>query len=666
MNNRFAKPLALVLSAAVLVAGSVGATVLAMKGSSDKTTAAASKTTSFSEDATKLSKDETVYVLAGADGSVKKIIVSDWIKNSLGSTDVSDKSELNDVKNVKGDETYTMNGDNMRVWDAEGNDIYYQGNISKELPVNLAVSYKLDGKAVSADKLAGRSGKVTIRFDYKNNQYETVSIDGRNETIYVPFAMLTGMLLDNDVFTNVEVTNGKLINDGDRTAVVGIAFPGLQSNLDLSADKLEIPDYVEITADVKNFEMANTVTIATNELFSAIDADKLDSVDGLTSQLDELTDAMNKLMDGSSALYNGLCTLLDKSGELIAGINKLANGLGQLAGNNDALNAGAKQVYDSLLNVAETQLKAAGLTVETLTIDNYSATLDALIKQLSESNVKALAEAQAKEAVTKEVNANKDAVVEGVTKAVRSNVEQQVTAAVRRNVLGQVVAAVPALGGMDADAYNAAVAAGQIPEAVQAQVNAAVDAQMAADNVKALINRNVETQMASDTIKALIEENTEIQIKTLIEENMASETVRSQITAALEKAKAGRESIKSLKTQLDSYNTFYTGMTRYTAGVMEAYQGALTMQQQAPALTDGITRLRDGAMTLSDGLKEFNNKGVQKLVDAVDGELGGLLTRVKATVQVSQDYKSFSGISDEMSGKVRFIYRTDSIKKASK
>ena len=259
------------------------------------------------------------------------------------------------MENVKGNETYTMNGDNMRVWDAQGNDIYYQGSIEKELPVNLSVSYTLDGKKVSPSELAGKSGHVVIRFDYQNNQYETVEIDGKTEKIYVPFAMLTGMLLDSDVFTNVAVSNGKLINDGDHIAVIGIAFPGLEDNLAIDKEDFEIPDYVEISADVKNFEMSMTMTIATNELFNKVDANNLDSIDSLTDSLDELTDAMDQLMDGSSQLYDGLCTLLDKSGELVAGIDKLAAGAKELkdgAGDLDAgvaqLQGGAAELYAGL------------------------------------------------------------------------------------------------------------------------------------------------------------------------------------------------------------------------------------------------------------------------------------------------------------------------------
>ncbi len=636
MNGCMKKILAAVLSCTVLLGAGVTAWALADQSKNEEQEPETAEVSAPDKE-TRNEKDETVYVLVGADGSVKKIIVSDWIKNTLGSASVADKTELSDIVNVKGDESYSVNGDNMKVWDAEGNDIYYQGNIEKELPVDLRVSYTLDGSPISVAELAGKSGKVTIRYDYQNNQYSTVDIDGKPEKIYVPFAMLTGMMLDNDVFTNVEVKNGKLINDGDHTIVAGIAFPGLQSNLNISENKFSVPSYVEITAEVKNFELANTVTVATNEIFNRVDTDKLNSVDELTDSLDELSDAMTKLLDGSSKLYDGLCTLLTKSDELIKGIDKLAEGaaklkagagdldkgaadlsdgakalaegLGKLDSNSAALNAGAKQVFNSLLDMANKQIAEAGLTVPTLTIDNYAKVLDNVLASLQEENVRKEAEAVARQTVTEKVLENQ---------------------------------------GMTKEQYEAAVKAGQIPEETQAKIEAAVDARM------------------------------------------QSAEVQQGIAEALAKAKAGAASLTALKAQLDDYNTFYTGIGEYTegvasakdgadklnagsaalkngtatlyAGMNELYDGILTLKNGAPALVDGVTALRDGAMQLSDGLKEFNEKGVQKIIDAAEGDLGGLVTRVKATVDVSKAYTSFSGAADEMDGQVKFIYRTDSIK----
>lgn len=713
MNSKISKLLAAILCCAVLTGG-IGASVLAISSGKEEKANENSPQQHITENENGLAKDETVYVLAGADGNVEKIIVSDWIKNSLGSSAFTDKSELTDIENIKGQESYTINGDNMKVWDAAGNDIYYQGSIEKELPVTLSVSYMLDGKSISPSDLAGKSGKVKIHFDYKNNQYETVDIDGKQEKIYVPFAMITGIMLDNDIFTNVDVSNGKLINDGDRTIIAGIAFPGLQSNLNVDKEKFEIPDYVEITADVKNFEMTNTVTIATNEVFNRLNTDELDSADDLTDSLGELTDAMDQLMEGSSQLYDGLCTLLDKSGELVNGINQLADGaaklkngagdldngaadlasganqltegLGQLTANNDTLNAGSKQVFDSLLNMANTQLAAAGLSVPKLTIENYAGTLNEVIASLDTTNVAKQAQAVALQKVTAAVNEQKDTITAGVTSAVKEQVAAKVSETVRDNVEAQVLAS----QGMTKEQYEAAVNAGIITAEQQAQITAVIDAQMESETVKATIDANVNTQMQSEDIKKTIAAKTEEQVKLLIEQNMNSAEVQAQITAALEQAKSGAASISALKEQLDSYNTFYVGLSQYTAGVASAkngadalnagaaqlkagtaelyagmnelYNGILTLKNGAPALVDGVTALRDGAMKLSDGLKEFNEQGVQKLVDAVDGDLGGLFARVKATTDVSKDYKSFSGISDDMDGQVKFIYRTDSIK----
>lgn len=708
------KPVSILLCGVLLVGG-VGATVHATSVTNTAPAAVTEAAPAASENKaqSEVRKDETVYVLAGADGSVEKIIVSDWIKNTLGSTMLSDQSDLSNVEAVREGESYTMNGDNMRVWDANGNDVYYQGDIALEVPVALSVSYKLDGKSVSPSELAGQSGKVTIRFDYTNHQSETVEIEGTKEEIYVPFAMLSGMILDNDSFTNVEVNNGKLINDGDRTVVVGIAFPGLQDNLAVDSDKLEIPDYVEITADVTDFEMSNTITVATNEVFNDLDTEELDSFDDLKASLNDLTDAMEQLMDGSSQLYDGLCTLLDKSGELISGIDQLAegaerlktgtgtlssgasdladgasalaSGLGELASNSDSLNAGSRQVFDSLLSMADSQLAAAGLSVPKLTIENYAETLNALIASLDETSVAEQAHAAALEAVTSQVYASRDTITTAVTATVQQEISVQVTAAVRSNVEEQVLAAM----GLTKESYESGIADGTISEEQQAQISVTVDNQMNSDSVKAAFDQQVAAQLQTEQVQALIAAKTEEQIPILIEQNMNSAEVQGKITAALEQAKSGAASISALKQQLDSYNTFYIGLNQYTAGVASAksgadalnagagqlkagsaelnagandlYNGILTLKNGTPALTKGVTDLRDGAMSLSDGLKQLNEEGIQKLVDAVDGDLGGLVTRIRATADVSKNYNSFSGISDDMSGQVKFIYRTDSI-----
>lgn len=697
MKNSIKKITSAALCAA-LVAGTVGITAFAEDKANEENTdapivetateeAAAKNDTENKEDRSEpsVSKDETVYVLLDAEGKTKKIIVSDWLKNTDKSPEINDYSELENVENAKGDEEYTMGGDNTRVWKADGNDIYYQGNIEKELPVSVSVSYKLDGKAIAPSELTGKSGKVTIRYTYKNNQYEMKDINGSQEKIYVPFAMLTGILLDNDVFTNIEVSNGKIINDGDRTAVIGIAFPGLQTSLGLSDNKIEIPEYVEITADVKGFELTNTVTVATNEIFNKMDSEKADSTENLEASLGTLTNAISQLVDGSSQLYDGLCTLLDKSGELISGIDKLAEGakelksgagelsggaselaggLSTLASNNAQLNGGAKQVFESLLSMADEQLAAAGLDVPKLTIENYSAVLESIIASLDKDSVYKKAYDTALAAVTEEVNKNRDTVYTKVYEQVWPVVYAQVKEQAYDQVLEQVLTQF----GMTKEQYEAGIAAGAITEEQQAQINAAVEASL--------------TKIAEPKAKKIAEQKTEEQIQLLIEQNMSSPEVQAKINAAVEAAASGAASIVSLKMQLDSYNTFYTGLKTYTAGVATASSGAsklsagaselyngvckltegiFTMQKSAPALVDGVKQLKDGAMRLSDGLNEFNEKGVEKILGAAGDNLDGLALRYKAIIEVSENYKSFAGISDDMDGQVKLVYRTDAI-----
>ena len=727
MNKKVTKIIAICLCAALCLGGA--GVAFAQTGSKQESAqpTAAQKAADLQQ---KISKDETVYVLAGADGSVQKIIVSDWLKNELGSASLTDKSGLSNIENVKGDESYSINGDNMTVWDAQGNDIYYQGDIQKELPVGLTVRYTLNGKAVSPEQLKGQSGKVTIRFDYENHQYETVQINGQNQRIYVPFAMLTGMILDNDTFRNVTVSNGKLVNDGDRTVVVGLAFPGLQENLNLSRDQLSIPSSVEITADVTDFSLGMTVTLACNDLFSQLGDADLGSLDAAGS-LNKLTDAMDQLLNGSSALYDGLTTLLDKSGELAAGVEELAQGaaaikagadsldegaaelkagladlsegLNKLSANSAALNGGAEQVFNSLLETATAQIRAKGLTVPDLTIENYAEELNKLIKSLDETTVYENALTQ----VTAAVEKQRPLITQKVTAAVRQEVEAKVTAAVKTEATTAAQAQVAenvirTATGMTKKDYDAAVAAGQIPQATQDAVNAAIQAQLSDPDVQKQINATVEAQMASETVKntikaqtdakmqtekvqATISQNVELQVKKAIAENMASDAVQKQLQAASE----GSKTLIALKASLDDYNAFYLGLLDYTAGVDKAaegsnelyagagdlkdgtaelragaaklYAGVLQLKDGTPALVSGVTQLKDGAMQLSEGLQQLNKEGIQKLTKLLQDDLGDLTARVQATIDVSKDYRSFSGISDDASGQVKFIYRTDEI-----
>ena len=631
-------------------------------------------------------KDETVYVIAGSDGSPEKIIVSEWLKNTEKASKLEDSSELKNIKNVKDNAKYVIDKDNMKVWTAEGKDVYYQGEIDKKLPVDISVSYTLDGKNVSAKELEGKSGRVTIKYSYKNNEARTVNVDGQSLTMYVPFSVVTGLVLDDKAFSNVEVTNGRVINDGKRNIVMGFALPGMKENLGDAANSLNLPETFEVTADVKNFSVETSISVVSSELFANVSSDKLSSLDGIKSQLDEFANSANKLADGSSQLYDGLGTLLEKAGEiktgtlklyrgavslndgakqfsegtgeLYKGTTELNEGLQALSSKSEQLNNGAAQIFDSLIAQANTELSARGLGAVSMTKDNYSSVLTSIIKNMDEGNVRAIATQKARQTVEAQVHQNEAQIAAVVTEKIKEQVLQNVL-----NASGI---------SMTVEAYKNALASGTIPASVAQQIDNAVAAQMSSEQVQSTIQAKVNAE-----------------INNQIEQAMNSPAVVQGIEEAVAKAKTGASSLAALKGQLDKYNQFYKGLRQYTEGVDKAAKGskkinygvgqlaekskelqagAATLEAGIKALmaggdklVGGVSQLNDGAKTLSEGMNRFNKEGVQKIVELFNGRFGELSARLKAMSDMAKSYDNFAGKTEGTKSNVKFVYKTSSI-----
>ena len=231
-----------------------------------------------------ISKDETVYVTADAAGENQKITVSNWLKNAGQQAELRDQSNLENIKNVKGDEKYTEKNDQI-IWKTEGEDIYYTGQSEEEPPVSVSFTYYLDGKEISPENLKGQSGKLKIRIDYENNTKQKAKINGKEEEIYSPFLMMTGIIMPGDTFSNVMIDNGKVISDGDKNIVIGYGMPGLAKSLGIDSeeltDDLNLPESLEITADVTDFSMGQTYTFASSDIFQDLNMDEIDSTEEL-------------------------------------------------------------------------------------------------------------------------------------------------------------------------------------------------------------------------------------------------------------------------------------------------------------------------------------------------------------------------------------------------
>ena len=341
-----------------------------------------------------VTKEETVYVNAAADGSKTKVTVSDWLKNAGVENVLNDQSNLTGIVNVKGNETFAQNNDTL-TWNTNGKDIYYQGTSEKELPVEVKFTYYLDGKEITPSELAGKSGKLKIRIDYTNHAKQTTKINGKKEDIYSPFVMVTGMILPEEKFSNVVIDNGKVISDGDRNIVLGVGMPGMKESLGLDEEEaasaiedIRLPESLEITADVTNFSMDPTFTVALSDLLEDLNLNDTDSLDDVMDSLNDLEEAALKLVDGSTELSNGANKLGSSYAEFDQGIgtlkkgidalnlgaNNLSKGIQQYTNGADTLNAGIQKYMgkDGALNVQVTEY-VNGVNKVVKGVEDYTA-----------------------------------------------------------------------------------------------------------------------------------------------------------------------------------------------------------------------------------------------------------------------------------------------------
>lgn len=372
-----------------LVGTGIGATAVFAEKNSTAVTAEADSTTDSSKDADDIAdklmdsvllkdndadKDESVYLISDANGNVNKTIVVDHLKNKDKKDTLEDASNLSDIENVKGKEKFTQSGDKL-TWQAGGKDIYYQGTATEEPPVTQKVTYYLDGKEISPEDLAGKSGKVKIRFDYTNTTSYTETVNGEKQTVSVPFAAITGLVL-GDGFENIEVTNGKAEVSDSSSVVLGYALPGLKDSLgikdkDLDGD-VNIPEYMEMTADVENFSMPAAMTFVVNAS-DYVSTDGIDTSD-LDDMINDLKDASTQLQDGSKTLAEGTDTLSD-------GLSTLQSKLGTFASGVGTLKSGLKTYTDGVSTLSGGLNK---LNSNVPTLSNGITTLNSSAKSLND------------------------------------------------------------------------------------------------------------------------------------------------------------------------------------------------------------------------------------------------------------------------------------------
>lgn len=610
-------------------------------------------------------KSETVYAVMDADGNTTDVSVSEWLKNEGKSNNLSDYSNLKNIKNTSGDEKMSRDG-NKLVWAAKGKDIHYTGDYDGELPVKVKVSYYLNGTKVSADEIAGKKGNVKIRFDYDIND----SVKENGYSLTRPYAIVSAVVLSNDNFTNITVNNGKAVNDGNSTAVVGIALPGMSDNLQI--DELDIPDHVTINAKTTNFEIDGTYTVADSGFMNDVDTTKLDDatgqIDELESALDKLSDASKKLVDGSSKLAKGANKLADSSSQIEEGTETLKDGTESMKNGSKDLKAGTGDLKQGTGNlkagVKDLSDGAGGLAGDNGRAKKLSAgaaRVDAGIKQMGET----IAAQNAKLAQTaKSISDNLDGVN---TEKVKAPSPADVDGA-----LETAIKAAEASG--DQDTINALKNAKEKLGTYETNVNDTVPSVNTAKQKISAANQAAKgmyqriASSSNDDLKKLQDGADELKAGTQALDtavNVGGTKADGTKVPSLSKAVAG---LNSGAAQLDAgANKLDAGTTKLANGAVQVDAGAGKLVTYMGQLTEGAETLSDGADTLASGMAKFNKTGIQKLVSAMnDSDIKSTVNRVKATLDAASDGSFIGGKQEGQSGESKIIFKTDEVKKASK
>lgn len=642
-------------------------------------------------------KDETVYVFAKANGDVDNILVNETLKNRDKSDKIEDTTDLKDIVNVKGDETFTQNG-NKITWDAAGNEISYQGTTDRQLPVSVKATYYLDGNEISPEELAGKSGKVKIRLDYTSNEKVTKEVNGKDEDISVPFVAVSGMVL-GDNFTNIQVTNGKYLAQGESNIVVGYAVPGLDSGVKDAAKDLdtEIPDYVEVSADVTDFSLDMTVTMLVNgsemDYSGDLDLTDLDDLtEALSSAGNQLATGSGDLSDGATQVSDGAGTLADKMGDLTTGAGSLKAGMETLSSSSGDLASGVAVIDQSAQSIAN------GInTLDTAVNTKMTDAEKAAVAQQAASQVSASVEAQFA-AGTDTYNYIYNSAVNNYTTSMSNATDtlyQQYKAAMYDTMVQSALAGKAALAAQSASQTAAAnaIQAGQTQE--QAQAAGAIafaqsyQAYMANADNQAAVAGAVDAQLkqlAESTTSGLAEGGKAALGQSVVDAcKSAATTAASQAAgaAAVQGAETAKATIASQieATQANGYSlvsganalaqgtstlagsvpALKEGISQLVTGANALASGAGQLKDGAVTLADGASQVADGAGTLNESLVTLNNDAIKKMVSAYNGDVKDSVERLQAAMEAATEYDSFGGKSDNTAGVTKFIIKTAAI-----
>ncbi len=623
--------------------------------------------------AKKVRKEESVYVNADENGNAAQITVSDWLKNAGVNGALSDKSSLQNITNVKGDETFEQKGDGV-TWNAGGEDIYYQGTTDQELPVSVNISYELDGKEISAQELAGKSGKVKITVSYTNHAKVRKNIDGEECEMYTPFLMATGIILPTDKFTNVEADDARIINEGTNNIVVGFGVPGMAESLDVDGEiAKKMKDSFTITAEVTDFSLGNTLTYASASILSDLEIEDDDTIDDLEDDLEVLVDSSGELVDGSKTLSDSMGELKDKFKEyadgekelnqgintlsssgkkLVKGVKEYANGADTISKGTTEYVKGAKQITDGNQALYKAVKDMPG-SYKTFSdgIKQYTQGVDKLANKETAEALKKGAEGVS--AGVSSLNQNLDSLeasyanYDTIVAALKAQAAQMDDETQKQTLLAYAESLKQL-----ADGQKASVKA--LADATDDESQLKKGASQVASGVKEVMDGAATLSASSGTLREA--------------DNKLTGSIATLVENAKKLSEGGETLSKNNKKLLDGAKklikagkTVKSGSKKLTSGANKLKKGSNKLNKATPQLFNGIGKLDDGAEALFDGMSRFDREGIQEINSMYEDDFQNLKDRLNALLDISKEYTNFSGIDDGMDGEVKFIIETAEI-----
>ena len=510
-------------------------------------------------------KSETVYVNADANGNVESITVSDWLKNKENYETLTDTTTLNDVKAIKGTDEIKQSGNELSMT-ADGNDVYYRGSLpaDTDLPVSVKITYTLDGKEISKDKLDGATGHLGVHIKYTNNSTYSAKIDGKKKDIHVPFLATTMLLLSNDQANNLEIENGKIVENGDANVVIGYGFPGVNESFGLN-DGGVFTDTVDFEADVTDYSPEMMMTFVTSEPFASSDLDEAVDFDTVSESLEEVTDISIKDVNDVHSVED-LQEVVEKANDsfkdLNKGVKKLDNGSAELKDGVKKLQKNYK-LFDSNVAILTDSMTSAydgGAKLKTnmATAATKSKTLAAGAKQVSDGV------------------ATLSTSMTGMYKTITTTIAENNTK--MEQLKKAMAAATPG-----SEAYMT----------YYAQLNQLGGANAALNEIKSSMD------------KAKLSES---------------------LTALATGAKQVSDGSKTLSTGLGQLstgtNTLVEGLSKLSAGTKKLEAASAKIVDGTNSLYDGSVKLNDGTKTLAKGTSKLSNAfggNINPLVDTAKG-----------------------------------------------